>query len=206
MDYYQGYEDAMRQTRVTRSTGLIGFFIRTIVSILYSAFIYVPLLILGYFLASRMASLYSGDIYVKVGLTLILCYGLFSFIYFLKGVLIGLRNIDNKWWVVLWIVCVLATCGIQAFFAQGLIEDFLASRQVVNYQIWSWMGSSAIGILIYSHYQFLTNIAPSSVFWIYRIGFLRVGGIAKGVRSMEPKKSVTYFDNAPMKVSFKKQS
>jgi hypothetical protein len=203
MDYYQGYEDAIRQTKVTRSTGLIGFFIRTIISVLYSAFVYVPLIMLSYFVANKLSGLYSNDIYIKIGLTVITGYLLFSFIYFLKGILIGMRNAGHKMWVVVWLFCVIVTCGIQAVVGQSLLEEFFASRQIANYQLWSWVGGGAIVVLIYTHYQFLTNIAPSVVFWIYRLGFRTMPQLNFKSISV-PKKSATYFDNAPMRVSFKK--
>src|SRR5687768_2981629 len=126
MDYYQGYEDAMRQTRVTRSQGLIGFLLRSIVSILYGAFVYVPLLMLGYFLASRISIYYSNDIVIKCGLTVVFTYVLFAAIYFLKGMVIGMKHNSRHWWVVLWAICVTITCGVQTILAQSLFEDYFA--------------------------------------------------------------------------------
>ena len=66
MDYYQGYEDAMRQARISRTNGLIGFVLRLMFSLAYSTFIYVPLLILSFYLAQAFFSFYSNDIYSKV--------------------------------------------------------------------------------------------------------------------------------------------
>jgi hypothetical protein len=203
MDYYQGYEDAMRQTRVTRGTGLIWFLVRIIISLLYSGFVYVPLLMMSYFVASKLSGLYSNDIYIKIGLTVIVGYALFSIIYFLKGILIGMRNAGRNMWVVVWLFCVIITCGIQAVVGQTFLEQFFASRQVANSQLWSWIGSGAIVVLIYTHFKLLTNISPSVVFWIYRLGFRTVPQ-AKLESNSSPQKSATYFDNAPMKVSFKK--
>lgn len=207
MDYYQGYEDAMRQARVTRSTGLIGFFVRTIVSMTYSAFVYVPLLIFSYYIASKLSSLYSDDLIIKIGLTIIVAYLLFSFVYFLKGILIGMRNNGRVVWVAIWSLCVIITCGIQAVLGQILLQDFFEARQIANYQVWSWIGACAILILVYSHYQFLTNVAPRSVFWSYQIGFASVQSrSSKDInQNIAPKKSVSYFENAPMKVSYKKE-
>lgn len=207
MDYYQGYEDAMRQARVTRSTGLIGILFRTIVSISYSAFVYVPLLIFSYYIAGKLSSLYSNDLFIKIALTIIVAYLLFSFVYFLKGILIGMRNNGRILWVAIWSLCVILTCGIQAVFGQILLEDFFQARHIANYQVWSWIGACAIVILIYSHYQFLTNMAPRSVFWSYQIGFAIVQATSrKDIKlNIAPKKSVSYFENAPMKVSYKKE-
>lgn len=207
MDYYQGYEDAMRQARVTRSAGLLGFVIRTILSILYSVFVYAPLLVLSYFLVNEISALYSNDVYIKIGLTAIVAYLLFSFVYWLKGILIGLRTNGQSLWIVVWAICVMATCGIQAIIGQNLLETFFRERQIANYDVWSWIGASAILILIYSHYQFVSNVAPRSVFWSYKAGFAMIqprfprGSTINSV----PKKSTSYFDNAPMKVSYKKQ-
>lgn len=207
MDYYQGYEDAMRQARVTRSAGLLGFVIRMIISVLYSAFIYVPLIVLSYFLVSKISALYSNDVYIKVGLTAIVAYLLFSLVYFLKGILIGLRTKGQSAWILVWAICVIATCGIQAIIGQNLLESFFRDRQVANYELWSWIGSSAIVILIYSHYQFLSNVAPRSVFWSYKIGFamMQTRFPADSNVTVLPNKSINYFDNASMKVSYKKE-
>ncbi len=203
MDYYQGYEDAIRQARVTRSTGLMSFLIRAVISILYGAFVYVPLLILGYFLASRMSTLYSDDLYVKMGLVMIIGYLLFSFVYFLKGVMIRARINGRNWWMLVWISCVIMTCGVQAFVCYNLLDNFLGSRQIANYQVWSGIGAGVVTILIYSHYQFLTNIAPRATFWSYQLGFLTIRKNDTSENRI-PQKSPSYFDNAPMRVSFKR--
>lgn len=204
MDYYQGYEDAMRQARVNRSSGLIGFLLRSIMSIFYSAFVYVPLLMMGYFMATALSRFYSSDVFIKMGLTMALSYLLFSFIYFIKGVMIGLRNTGRLGWLALWLLCVILTCGAQVIIGQNLLADFFTSRQIANAELWSWAGATSLLILIYSHYQFLTNIAPSVVFWSYRLGFLSVKTKNGSHKKGAPHKSKAYFENAPMTVSFKK--
>lgn len=204
MDYYQGYEDAMRQARISRTNGLIGFVLRLMFSLAYSAFIYVPLLILSFYLAQSFSSFYSNDIYIKIGLTVIIAYLLFGFIYFLKGVLIGLRNDGRSSWIVVWLLCVILTCGAQAIIAQTIFEDLFAGRNIANHLLWSWIGAAIVAIVIYSHYRFLTNVAPGSVFWSYRLGFLAVITTKITQSDQQPKKSGAYFENAPMSVSFKK--
>jgi hypothetical protein len=204
MDYYQGYEDAMRQGRATRIRGWMGLVVRIIILLLYSAFIYLPLLILSYFLASAMSDLYSNDIFIKSGLTFTIGYFLFALIYFLKGILIRLRNDGRYSWFILWAICIAVTCGVQAVFSQIVLQDFFDDRSITNYQLWSWLSALIIGLLIYSHYQFLTNIAPRSVFWSYQLGFLTIRPLKKPESNPSPQKSSAYFDNAPMKVSYKK--
>ena len=204
MDYYQGYEDAMRQVRVRRGTGVAGFVTRLIFSVLYSAFVYAPLLMLGYFAATRTSHLYSNDLFIKCGLTITISYLLFALIYFLKGILIGLRNSGRHSWFLLWILCVTLACGVQAVLVQAWLENVFSGRTIANYELWSWIGAGLIGLIIYSHYRFLTNVAPRSVFWSYQFGFQILRAIAKTAQNGEPRKSTSYFGNAPMKVSYKR--
>ena len=173
MDYYQGYEDAMRQSRVRLGTGAAGLVTRLIFSVLYSAFVYAPLLILGYFVATGISHLYSNDLFIMCGLTVTISYLLFALIYFLKGVLIGLRNSGRHSWFLLWILCVTVACGTQAVLVQTWLESIFSNRSIANYELWSWIGAGLVALIIYSHYRFLTNIAPRSVFWSYQFGFRR---------------------------------
>lgn len=208
MDYYQGYDDAMRQARVTRTNGLAGFLFRIIISVLYSAFIYVPLILLGYWAANKMSALYSNDGFIKVGLTIAWAYLFFAFVYVLKGVLIGLKNSGRISWLLLWIVSVTLTAGTQAIITQNLLESFFDSRHVANYESWSWIGAIMVALIIYSHYQFLTNVAPRSVFWSYQIGFVLSGRKRSTMNTDEKSvalKSSSYFENAPMAVTYKKE-
>ena len=204
MDYFQGYEDAMRQARVTRAPGLFGYFVRAIISLLYSAFIYVPLLMLGYIVAESISILYSNDTYVKIALTLVNSYLIFAVIYLLKGILIGLRHQSRPLWLALFILAVLTTSGVQAIGAYMVLTEFFATREVANYQVWSSLGAVIVAALIYSHYQFLTNVAPRSVFWSYRLGFRSVKPVSHSGSESKPKSSMRYFDNAPMRISFKR--
>jgi hypothetical protein len=204
MDYYQGYEDATRQSRVRRGIGLTGFVTRMIFSLLYSAFIYIPLLVLSYWLATTISDSYSNDLFIKSGLTILICYLLFALIYFLKGLLIGLRNSGRNSWFVLWMLCVVLTCGAQAVLAQAQLENIFSSRSIANYELWSWLGAALVGLIIYSHYQFLTNVAPRSVFWSYQFGFRAFQSLSNIAQKDEPRKSTRYFENAPMNVSYRK--
>jgi hypothetical protein len=198
MDYYQGYEDAMRQARVRRNSGLI------VISILYGAFIYVPLLLFGYWLANKISPLYSSDTIIRFALTSIFAFLSFAIIYFIKGLLIGLRTRGQSLWLILWVLCVLLTSGIQSYMAQSLLENFFHSKNVANAEMWSWLGAALVALLIYSHYQFLSNVAPRSVFWSYRLGFFSARQRAATFDKVRPLKSDSYFQNAPMKISHRK--
>ena len=196
----------MRQSRARRGTGVAGFVTGLIFSVLYSAFVYAPLLILGYFvaIATRVSHLYSNDLFIKCGLTIIISYLLFALIYFLKGALIGLRNSGCHSWILLWILSVTVACGTQAVLVQIWLENVFSDRSIAHYELWSWIGAGLVALIIYSHYRFLTNIAPRSVFWSYQFGFWAFRSMANTAKKGEPRKSTRYFENAPMKVSYKK--
>ena len=140
----------MRQSRVRRGIGLTGFVARLIFSILYSTFIYIPLLVLSYFIATRIYDSYSNDLLITSGLTILICYLLFALIYFLKGLLIGLRNSGRNSWLVLWVLCVVLTCGSQAVLVQSWLENTFASRGIANYELWSLIGAALVGLIIYT--------------------------------------------------------
>lgn len=193
----------MRQVRVRRGT-VAGFVTRLIFSVLYSAFVYAPLLILGYFVATRISHLYSNDLFIKCGLTIIISYFLFALIYFLKGILIGLRNCGRHSWILLWILCVTVACGTQALLVQAWLDNVFISRSIANYELWSWIAAGLLASIIYSHYRFLTNVAPRSVFWSYQLGFWAFQSVANTAQKDEPQKSTHYFENAPMRISYKK--
>lgn len=205
MDYYQGYDDGMYQARATRSIGLVGFLFRIFLSLVWGAFVYVPLLVLGYWIASRMSSLYSDEMIIKISLTLLFAYLGFGLIYFLKGILISLRASKNSLWILIWLVCVAATCGFQFFFVQYNLEEFLGNRNVAHFTLWSWLGAILVSILIYGHYKFLTNIAPGSVFFFFNTGFRMMAKRSRGAEvSGLPAKSAAFFENAGMKVSYRR--
>ena len=205
MDYYQGYDDGIYQARASRSTGLVGFLFRLFLSIVWGAFVYLPLLMLGYWIASNMSSLYSNEMLIKIPLTLLFAYVGFGLIYFLKGILISVRSSKKSWWLLIWVLCVVATCGFQFFFVQYNLEEFLSKRDVVHYTTWSWLGATLVAIVIYGHYKFLTNIAPGSVFPFFNAGFKMMAKRSSGAQANDlPAKSVSYFENAGMTVSYRK--
>lgn len=204
MDYYQGYDDGMYQARASRGTGLIGFLFRLFLSFAWGAFVYVPLLMAGYWIASKMSHLYSNEMFIKISLTLVLAYLGFGLIYFLKGILISLRATRISWWILIWVVCVVATCGFQFLFVQYNLEEFLGNRNVAHDTTWSWLGATLVAILIYGHYKFLTNIAPGIVFTFFNAGFKLAAKPASTQSKELPAKSAAYFENAGMRVSYRK--
>jgi hypothetical protein len=205
MDYYQGYQEGYLQARSNaRYYSIGGWLVQTVLSLIYLAVVLLPLLMIAYKIAETIKITYSNNSIIKIGLTLGVTYFLYSIVYVLKGIMIGLRDMKYKLWILIWIACIIFTCGLQILISQYQLQDYFNSKNVANYTVWSWLGSILLGILVYSHYSFLTNIAPRSVFWAYKTGFdfARLFG-AKSMKNV-PEKSRTFFGNAQMKVSFRK--
>jgi hypothetical protein len=206
MDYQQGDYDGIYQARGTRSVGLIGFVFRLFLSIVWGSFVYTPLLMLGYWAASKMSSFYTNETLIKIPLMLLVAYLVFALIYFMKGVSVSMKASGKRWWIPFWILCVLVTCGLQFFFVQYNLEEFLRYRGVSHFQTWSWIGAALVAILIYSHYKFLTNIAPGSVFPFFNAGFQMARRPSKAPITKDvPTKSAAYFENVKMTVSYRKE-
>jgi hypothetical protein len=205
MDYYQGYQEGYLQARSNaRYYSIGGWLVQTVLSLIYLTVVLLPLLMIAYRIAETIKITYSNNSIIQIGLTLGFTYFLYSIVYVLKGIMIGLRDMKYKMWIPIWIVCIIFTCGLQILISQYQLQDYFNSNNVANYTVWSWLGSILLGIFVYSHYSFLTNIAPRSVFWAYKKGFhfARLFG-AKAMKNV-PKKSKTFFGNAEMKVSFRK--
>ena len=76
-----------------------------------------------------------------------------------------MKEFEKIIWVLIWIICLLFTCGLQVFIGQWQLEEYFNSKAIANTTFWSWAGSIVLSYYIYSHYSFLINIAPGSVFW-----------------------------------------
>lgn len=206
MNYYQGYDDGYWEGR--NSVGrnhFAGWLVSSIIGALFQLVIFSPLLMLGYWLADHLHSAYSNDWTIKVALVIFFSYILYAILYFLKGMIIRLRDLKRKWWVVVWFCCVALTCGLQILIVQYQLEGYFHARRIANYSLWSLAGSLAVGAFVYLHYSFLTNIAPRSVFWAYKTGAGLIGIIYRGQSSPLALRSRTFFGNTRMKVSFRKK-
>jgi hypothetical protein len=175
-DFDRGYHDGYQQGKTDRATDeliktLFGFLFKC----LYYAFIFLPLIICALWITNKLKTAYGGKTIIGVMIFLICLYGLLCLIYFLKGIAIALMVNSNKAWMVIWVICVFITCGLQVLFIKFQLEEWLKpfhGKPVPNDQWWSWLGGLLTGILVYNHYKFKTDIAPKTFFWAYRRGFL----------------------------------
>jgi hypothetical protein len=87
--------------------------------VIKTAAIYGPFLYAGYLIANKLA-LENKWYFVFALITI--AYLLVCFIYWLKGMLIALRQKGNELWLVLFAVCVIISCVLPALFIKAMVE------------------------------------------------------------------------------------
>ena len=206
MEYYQGYQDGYWQAKSNaRYHAVGGSLIQIIFTAMHFGVVLLPLLWIAFASAESVKHTYSNDTTIKIALIALFTYLMYSLLFLLKGIIIGLREFKKGIWVLLWMACLIFTCGLQIFICQYQLETYFNSKAIANATFWSWAGSIILGFLVYSHYSFLTNIAPRSVFWAYKFGFDIMKWIYNNNgQNIFPKKSGTLFGNSKMKVIYRK--
>lgn len=206
MEYYQGYQDGYWQAKSNaRYHAVGGSLIHIIFTVIHLGVVLLPLLWIAFSTAEAIKHTYSNDTVIKIALIAFFTYLMYSMLFLLKGIIIGLREFKKGIWVLLWVVCLIFTCGLQIYICQYQLENYFSSQAIANATFWSWAASVILGFLVYSHYSFLTNIAPRSVFWPYKFGFDTIKSIySNNGQNIFPEKSRTLFGNAKMKVTYRK--
>ena len=137
---------------------------------LFKALLFSPLLITGYFLASQV--LQKGEAAVLwIASTFGFAYLLFLCIYFLKGMVIGLVERKNLFWIVIFLFCIAYTCIGPAWFVYYFCHNFMLrlSANVGNYV--TWIITIATSMICYKQYDFLSDGAPIVALLTYRLGY-----------------------------------
>lgn len=124
-----------------------------------------------------------------IGLIIIFSIFLYLLLYFVKGILIGLKNRGNWLWFPIFITCTLFTSVLPVWIWFEDITVALAFHSKNAYPKLAWIASIALGFYFYSRYHFLTNIAPSSAFPFYRMGIDLAFSILKISSSLKAIKS-----------------
>lgn len=192
----QGYDEGIQQARSSHSAGIPILLV--LAMILWKAFVYAPLLLAGYWLANMMSAMYGDGWFIKSLLTLVFAVLAAGIIYFFKGMLISLRMLGNKLWLLLAAICIILACGIQCFTVFALLQNEMKVQHIPHYSVWSGMISLLVAVLICSYYRFFTNVAPSPLLWFYEGGINLVQWWVFRKRQKEPI-------NASMKVVHKKE-
>lgn len=126
----------------------------------------------AYFLSEKVFGK-ETDSFKIFGFTLLFTYLILCIIFFLKGIVIGLRAKGNKLWILPWGVCVLLCCIIPAYIIKHLVISIfpLTERESTWSLIAGW-GAFVLSVLyIYSIYQFKTPSSPRIFNWMFILGF-----------------------------------
>ena len=131
------------------------------------AFIYLPVFCVGYHLSNLAMSPVDRSLHHLVT-ALLFSYGVYLFIFFLKGLLLSLKERGNRWWIFLFLFCVVFTCLLSPYFVVGPLFGTLLRW---HFSSWlTWVLTVAFGLLIYTKYKFLAPSAPALARFAFELG------------------------------------
>jgi hypothetical protein len=133
------------------------------------AIIYLPLWFAGYLIATNILQK-EDSAFAWAGMIVILAICLYQLLFFIMGLIIGFKYRENFLWIPLFILCTVFTCVLPVWFAFDAIQVFTTEWSKKSADTLTWIFALAFGLLIYSRYHFLTNIAPVSAYPVYQMG------------------------------------
>lgn len=151
--------------------GLMSALVRLFVFFLGIAIVFGMFLYSGYFLSLKLLGEETDKSKIW-GLAIFCTYLIFCIIYFLKGIVIGLRAKKNKLWILPWLICVLPCCFIPAFIVKSLVVAMfnVTARDDILCVGLSWAAFVLTLLYVYGIYQFKTPSAPRILYWSYALG------------------------------------
>ncbi|HEX5152796.1 MAG TPA: hypothetical protein VFW07_15200 [Parafilimonas sp.] len=150
--------------------------------------VYSPLICLSWLFTNQLLSA-KTDIIIWLGLMAIFSVAFYFIIYFLKGVLIALKNNRNLFWIPLFIFCVIVTCILPVWIVFEPLKSFFNRYTETNQQLLTWICAFAFGFYVYGRYHFLTNIAPAKAFPYYQRGIIITNHFLRFSKGIKAKKS-----------------
>lgn len=136
---------------------------------LLQALVYLPFWFCGYLLSTLLLEK-QDSVWAWLITTVIFGVLLYQLLFFIKGIMIGLKDRNNAWWIVLFIICCTFTCIAPAWIVFQNIQPLVANWTTTASDTLSWLFSIAFGCWVYSRYHFLTDVAPRAAYPIYQLG------------------------------------
>lgn len=158
------------------------------IKVILKIIVYSPLIFLSWLITKQLLSA-NADKLIWIGLMLIFSIAFYLIIYFLKGMLIALKNNRNLFWIPLFICCVILTCVLPVWIVFEPLENFFNRYTETNQQLLTWICALAFGFYVYSKYHFLTNIAPAKAFPYYQRGIIVTNHFLRFSKGFKAKKS-----------------
>lgn len=143
--------------------------ITTAIKYAWKALVYFPQLFSGYYLAGYLLNKQANGIAWCL-LTLLFAFLFYQLIFFLKGLLTGLKTKRNFWWAPVFVFCLLYTCVLPVILLFGLLHHAAFYCSPAYADLLTWAFACAAGIYLYSRYAFLQDSAPKAALWIYKTG------------------------------------
>lgn len=170
-DEYEVRKSGESQAVTGLMSGIIIFFLFVLkIGAIFGVFFYA-----GFLLSQKVLGIES-DKFKIWGFALFFAYLIFCVIYFLKGIIIGLRGNNRKLWILPWTTCVILCCILPAFIIKSIVSGMFSITE--RDSIWciglSWGAFVLSALYIYGIYQFKTPTAPKILRWSYRLG-LKIG-------------------------------
>jgi hypothetical protein len=153
------------------------------------AIVYLPLWFTGYIIVDNILNK-EDSAFAWIGLIVIFAICLYQLLFFVKGMIIGLRHRNNLFWILLFILCITFTCILPVWFAFDTIHFYAEEWSTKSADILTWVFAMAFGLFIYSRYHFLTNIAPLAAYPAYQMGIdtvLKMHNITSKVPAIKSK-------------------
>lgn len=143
------------------------------IKLLFRLLIYSPLFFLGFFLATLIMPHNREKLLLWGLLAVGIAMALYCLVYFLKGILVGLRDRGSIWWVPVFLLCVGIACVPGVFLAlepaSSLLKDITKNPQ--PNPVWVWGVSVLFGLVVLFYYgAFLSGSAPRLARPFYEAG------------------------------------
>jgi hypothetical protein len=153
------------------------------------AIVYLPLWFTSYIIVSNI--LHKEDsAFAWMGLIVIFAVCLYQLLFFVKGMIIGLKHYHNLFWILLFILCLIFTCILPVWFVFDTIHFYAVEWSTKSADILTWFFAMTFGLFIYGRYHFLTNIAPLAAYPAYQMGIdtvLKILNITSKVSAIKSK-------------------
>jgi len=133
------------------------------VRLLFRCVAYMPLLYTGYLISTHILSKKESGIGWLI-LTIVLAYFIYLLIFFFKGMMLCLKEMNVRIWIPLFFLCIAFTCIMPVWMVQAILYRVEVNQTVV------WILSIAFGYYVYLKYQFASDQSPEIATPFYRAG------------------------------------
>lgn len=164
-NYQQGYDDGRNDRRTAQAAGALagGMFVLIIggfVALLLAS----PFLGLAALALTPVKMLGPGFTNERLACIGVIAYLLYAGVYWLKGIVVGLRQRTGWLWMLPFALCVAFACLLPGLVVQAFLGKSVSPS-------WAWGLGAAFAAFAYSRYRFTVDYAPAVTLWSYRLGY-----------------------------------